>query len=60
MASPLLIPIGFFDKNLCACNEAFLQEIIDAIVNGVMTVAEVRKEIYAAMGAGVLFNRFSA
>ena len=40
------------DKNLCVCNEVPKMDIINAIVNGATTVAEVRKKTYATMGSG--------
>lgn len=40
------------DKNLCVCNEVPKMEIINAIVNGATTVAEVKKQTYATMGSG--------
>lgn len=40
------------DKNLCVCNEVPKMDIINAIVNGASTVAEVKKKTYATMGSG--------
>ena len=40
------------DKNLCVCNEVPKMDIINAIVNGAITVAEVKKQTYATMGTG--------
>ncbi|MCW8900444.1 MAG: (2Fe-2S)-binding protein [Gammaproteobacteria bacterium] len=40
------------NKNLCVCNEVPKMDIINAIVNGATTVAEVKKETYATMGSG--------
>ena len=40
------------EKNLCVCNEVPKMEIIKAIVNGAITVAEVKKQTYATMGSG--------
>jgi len=40
------------DKNLCVCNEVPKMDIINAIVNGATTVAEVKKQTYATMGSG--------
>ena len=40
------------DKNLCVCNEVLKMDIINAIVNGATTVAEVKKQTYATMGSG--------
>jgi NAD(P)H-nitrite reductase large subunit len=40
------------DKNLCVCNEVPKMDIINAIVNGAATVAEVKKQTYATMGSG--------
>lgn len=39
-------------KNLCVCNEVPKIDIINAIVNGATTVAEVKKQTYATMGSG--------
>ena len=38
-------------KNLCVCNEVKKMDIINTIVNGANTVAEVRKQTYATMGS---------
>ena len=55
-ASPLdkLPPIlkKDLDKNLCTCNEVPKMDIINAIVNGAITVEEVKKQTYATMGSG--------
>lgn len=40
------------EKNLCVCNEVPKMDIINAIVDGATTVAEVRKKTYATMGSG--------
>ena len=40
------------DKNLCVCNEVPKMDIINAIVNGATTVADVKKQTYATMGSG--------
>ena len=40
------------NKNLCVCNEVPKMDIINAIVNGATTVAEVKKQTYATMGSG--------
>jgi len=40
------------DKNLCVCNEVLKMDIINAIVNGAITVGEVKKQTYATMGSG--------
>lgn len=40
------------DQNLCTCNEVSKIEIINAIVNGAITVEEVKKQTYATMGIG--------
>ena len=40
------------DKNLCVCNEVPKINIINAIVNGATTVAEIQKQTYATMGMG--------
>jgi bacterioferritin-associated ferredoxin len=40
------------DKNLCTCMDVPKREVIDAIVKGAMTLEEVKKETYAATGAG--------
>lgn len=38
-------------KNLCVCNEVKKMDIINTIVNGANTVAEIRKQTYATMGS---------
>lgn len=40
------------DQNLCVCNEVIKMDIINAILNGATTVAEIRKQTYATMGSG--------
>ncbi|RDH85039.1 MAG: (2Fe-2S)-binding protein [endosymbiont of Galathealinum brachiosum] len=40
------------DRNLCVCNEVLKIDIINAIVDGATTVAEVKKQTYATMGSG--------
>jgi len=40
------------DKNLCTCMDVPKREVIDAIVNGAMTLEAVKKAPYAATGAG--------
>lgn len=40
------------DKNLCVCNEVPRIKIINAIVNGAVTVEEIKKKTYATMGTG--------
>jgi len=40
------------DQNLCVCNEVLKIDIINAIVNGATTVAEVKKQTYATVGSG--------
>lgn len=40
------------NKNLCVCNEVPKMDIINAIVNGAITVEEVKKQTYATMGSG--------
>jgi len=40
------------DRNLCVCNEVLKMDIINAIVNGAATVAEVKKQTYATVGIG--------
>lgn len=40
------------NRDLCTCNQVVKMEIINAIVNGATTVAEVRKQTYATMGSG--------
>ena len=40
------------DQNLCVCNEVVKMDIINAIVNGATTVAEIKKQTYATMGSG--------
>lgn len=38
-------------KNLCVCNEVNKMDIINTIVKGANTVAEVRKQTFATMGS---------
>jgi len=40
------------NRDLCTCNQVVKMDIINAIVNGAATVAEVRKQTYATMGSG--------
>ena len=40
------------ERNLCVCNEVLKMDIINAIVNGAATVAEVKKQTYATVGIG--------
>ncbi len=40
------------DKNLCTCMDVPKREVIDAIVKGALTLEEVKKQTYAATGAG--------
>jgi len=40
------------DRNLCVCNEVHKMDIINAIVNGATTVAEIQKLTYATAGIG--------
>jgi NAD(P)H-nitrite reductase large subunit len=40
------------NRDLCTCNQVVKRDIIDAIVNGATTVAEVKKQTYASMGSG--------
>jgi NAD(P)H-nitrite reductase large subunit len=40
------------DRNLCVCNEVLKMDIINAIVNGATTVAEIKKQTYATVGIG--------
>jgi NAD(P)H-nitrite reductase large subunit len=40
------------DQNLCACNDVIKMDIINAIVNGATTVAEIQKQTYATDGIG--------
>jgi NAD(P)H-nitrite reductase large subunit len=40
------------DRNLCVCNEVLKMDIINAIVNGATTVAEIKKQTYATEGIG--------
>ena len=40
------------DRNLCTCNEVVKMDIINAIVNGAITVEDIRKQTYATMGSG--------
>ena len=39
-------------RNLCVCNEVLKVDIINAIVNGATTVAEIKKQTYATAGIG--------
>jgi len=48
---PPILKEGLY-KNLCVCNEVPKMDIINAIVNGATTVAEVKKQTYATMGSG--------
>lgn len=48
---PAILKKGL-DKNLCVCNEVLKMDIINAIVNGATTVAEIKKQTYATMGSG--------
>lgn len=40
------------NRDLCTCNQVLKVDIINAIVNGATTVAEVKKKTYATMGSG--------
>lgn len=40
------------DRNLCVCNEVIKMDIINAIINGATTVAEIKKQTYATDGIG--------
>ena len=40
------------DRNLCTCNEVLKIDIINAIVNGAVTLDEVKKQTYATDGNG--------
>ena len=40
------------DQNLCVCNEVLKLDVINAIVNGATTVAEIKKQTYATAGIG--------
>jgi len=40
------------DKNLCVCNEVVKMDIINAILKGATSVADIRKQTYATMGSG--------
>ena len=40
------------DRNLCVCNEVLKMDIINAIVNGAATVAEIKKQTYATAEIG--------
>jgi NAD(P)H-nitrite reductase large subunit len=40
------------DRNLCVCNEVLKMDIINAIVSGATTVAEIKKQTYATAGIG--------
>ena len=39
-------------QNLCVCNEVPKMDIINVIVDGATTVAEIKKQTYATMGSG--------
>ena len=45
------------DKNLCVCNEVPKIDIIHAIVNGAVTVADIKKQTFATMGSGCCVNQ---
>lgn len=40
------------DKNLCTCMDVPKMDVINAIINGAITVEEVKKQTYATMGSG--------
>ncbi len=40
------------DKNLCTCMDVIKIDVINAIVNGAVTLDEVKAETYACTGAG--------
>ncbi|MCW9012425.1 MAG: (2Fe-2S)-binding protein [Gammaproteobacteria bacterium] len=40
------------ERNLCVCNDVLKMDIINAIINGATTVAEIKKQTYATMGSG--------
>ena len=40
------------DSNLCVCNEVPKMDIINAIVNGATSVAEIKKQTFATTGSG--------
>ena len=40
------------ERNLCVCNEVLKIDIINAIVNGATTVAEIKEQTYATAGIG--------
>ena len=40
------------DRNLCVCNDVLKMDIINAILQGATTVAEVQKQTYATEGIG--------
>jgi len=40
------------DKNLCTCMDVLKMDVINAIANGATTLDEVKKQTYAATGAG--------
>ena len=52
---PAIIKMNL-DKNLCVCNKVPKIDIINAIVNGANTVAEVRKQTYTTMGEWLLYS----
>lgn len=40
------------DRNLCVCNDVLKMDVINAIINGATTVAEIKKQTYATVGIG--------
>ena len=40
------------DRNLCVCNDVLKMDIINAIVNGATTVAEIKEQTFATDGIG--------
>lgn len=40
------------DQNLCVCNEVIKMDIINAIVNGAITVEQIKQQTYATVGSG--------
>lgn len=44
--------VNNLEKNLCVCNDVPKIDIINAIVEGAVTVADVKRKTYATMGTG--------
>ncbi len=45
------------DKNLCTCMDVPKLDVINAIANGAATLEEVKRQTYAATGAGCCINQ---